>query len=292
MPRDRGQEWMRIDVMPTWQEEKIREAARRAEESSGMNQEDWNGLRGVSVSLQVAAGREYDKKKFMVYEDAVDVWQNVHLGKLSGIDLNHDGRNRDMQSVVRSKNCKLLVISMARMLLNIMRLVSRGDTGAYVEALVFCHAGRHRSLSLAVWMAKIAALMNIHFSVYLQWWNYEKKGEKTCSCWRCEHPIGLQYFHLVDAHRVIDMLALQAAGENVVGCPFPSDEGERALVRRTAGTLLRYVRQVEFDVAGRLVQVRDEGAAGEVQVLGDPGPERKRRRYADKKDDQSEAEKK
>ena len=292
MSGDRGQEWRRIDVMPPWQEEKIREAARRAEELSGMNQDDWNGLRGVSVSLQVAAEWEYDKKKFDLYENAVHVWDDVHLGNLAGIYLNHDGRNRDMQSVVRSKNCKLLVISMARMLLNIMRLVSRGHTGAYVEALVFCAAGRHRSLSLAVWMAKIAALMNINFSVYLQWWNYKKKGEKTCSCWRCEHPIGLQYFHLIDAHRVIDMLALQAAGEDVVGCPFPSDEGERALVRRTAGTLLRYVRQVEFDVARRLVQVHDEGADGEVQVLGNPGPESKKRRYAEKEDQSMEAEKK
>ena len=292
MSWDRGQEWMRIDVMPTWQEEKLREAGLRAAESSGMNEGEWNGLRDVSVSLQVAAEHEYDKQKFDVYQDAVDVWRNVHLGQLAEIDLKHDGRNRDMQSVVRSKNCESLVISMAKMLLDIMQLVSLRDTGGYVEAMVFCQAGRHRSLSLAVWMAKIAALMNLNFSVYLQWWNYEKKREKTCSCWHCVHPIGLQYFHLIDAHRVIDMLALQAAGRNVVGCPFPSDEGERALVRRTAGTLLRYVRQVEFDVAGRLVQVRDEGAAGDVQVLGDPGPERKRRRYADKKDDQSEAEKK
>ena len=80
MSWDRGQEWMRIEVMPTWQEEKLREAGLRAAESSGMNEGEWNGLRDVSVSLQVAAEHEYDIQKFDVRQNAVDVWRNVHLG--------------------------------------------------------------------------------------------------------------------------------------------------------------------------------------------------------------------
>ena len=81
-------------------------------------------------------------------------------------------------------------------------------------------------------------------------------------------------------HRVIDGLASMAAGTGEATCPPRC----REIVRRTAGTMLRYVRQAEWDFEGKLFGVGDEEDDVDERTLGEglsPRESRKRRRYAD-----------
>ena len=244
-------------------------------------QAGWNFMKDVTVSLNVAGKREFKKRDFKVNCNAVEVWDGVHLGQVTKVSLKHDGRHRDMQSKVRFKTCGKLVSEMVRVLMEIVALIDADPKENYIEVLVWCEAGRHRSMTFALWMAKVAAVLNISCMVHMQPWNSEKCEDKRCSCKVCnEEPRGLQCFHLADAHRVIDELARTAAGRGGETCP----QRCREIVRRTAGTMLRYVRQAESDLEGKLFGVGDEEDDVDERTLGEGLSSReswKRRRYAD-----------
>ena len=246
-----------------------------------MTQAGWNFMKDVTVSLNVVGRWDCRQSDFRIDCDAVKVWDGVHLGKATGVPLTHDGRHRDMQTKVRFHTCGKLVWEMVRILMLIAGLVVADAKENYIEVLVWCSKGRHRSMSFALWMAKVGAVLNIRCLVHMLPWNWNLGEDKRCSCKVCNaEPRGLQCFHLADAHRVIDELARTAAGRGGETCPLRC----REIVRRTAGTMLRYVRQAESDFEGKLFGVGDEEDDVDERTLGEGPSSReslKKRRYAD-----------
>ena len=266
-----------VEFLPPWQEKMLSSSFGRAEAANeSMTQAGWNFMKDVTVSLNVAGRRDCRKRDFRIVCDAVKVWEGVHLRDATGVRLSHDGRHRDMQSKVRFHTCGYLVGEMVRILMLIAGLVVADAKDDYIEVLVWCEAGRHRSMSFALWMAKVGAALNIRCLVHMLPWNWKLEEDKRCPCEACnEEPRGLQCFHLADAHRVVDELAKMAAKT----CPRM-----QGIVRRTAGTMLRYLRQIELDFVGKPFGVGDEEDDVDERILAEglsSGESRKRRRYAD-----------
>ena len=266
-----------VEFLPPWQEKMLSSSFGRAEAANeSMSQAGWNFMQGVTVSLNVAGKEDCSRRDFRINCDAVKVWKGVHLGDATGVPLEHDGRHHDMQAKVRFRTCGELVGEMVRILMLIAGLVVADAKDDYIEVLVWCEKGRHRSMSFALWMAKVCAVLNIRCLVHMQPWNWKLGKDKRCSCEACnEEPRGLQCFHLADAHRVVDELAKTA----VKTCPRM-----QGIVRRTAGNMLRYLTQLESDSVGKLFGVGDEKDDVDERTLAEGLSSReswKRRRYAD-----------
>ena len=271
-----------VEFLPPWQEKMLSGSSGRAEAANGsMTQAGWNFMKDVTVSLNVVGRWDCRWSDFRIDCDAVKVWDGVHLGKATGVHLKHDGRHRDIQRKVRFHTCRNLVWEMVRILMLIAGIVVADAKENYIEVLVWCEKGRHRSMSFALWMAKVGAALNIRCLVHMLPWNWKLEEDKRCPCEACnEEPRGLQCFHLADAHRVVDELAKTAAGRGEVTC----SQRHAEIVRRTAGTMLRYLAQLESDSVGKLFGVGDEEDDVDERTLAEglsSGGSWKRRRYAD-----------
>ena len=183
-----------VEFLPPWQEKRLRASFDDVEGAhESMKQAGWNFMKDVTVSLNVAGRRDFRKRDFRISCNAVQVWAGVDLERVTGVSLKHDGRHRDMQTKVRFETCGKLVSEMVGVLMKIAALVDADPKENYVEVLVWCEKGRHRSMSLALWMAKVAAVLNISCLVHMLPWNSEKWEDKRCSCKVCnQEPRGLQ----------------------------------------------------------------------------------------------------
>lgn len=241
---DRLKKFERIHVLPEWQHASLRKC--RQDES--WNRWRFSFMEGLTVQIYVAGRRDCDSycgDPFDIVFRAQDIFGEgqMDIGKVYG---RHDGRNSFVQQSIHSGKWPGLVSCMVEVLVLAAEVVYRDQTTNNVRAMIWCESGRCPSFSAAMWLARVAQVMNLQFEVYLQRWNEKNVADKRCDCPNCRTPVGLHRFMVTEAEKVIDKLAEVAASGSVYSiwkgawrkCSFDGDESMCRRVRWSAGNML------------------------------------------------------
>ena len=207
------------------------------------NKHDWQFKEDNTYDLVIDARRDFDT--------------NTNLLDTAAIARYHDGRHPAIARCVRAHNTIDLAKSMALVILVCLD-VSLKHVWQSMDCALWCDTGRHRSLSEALWMARVFLVLMKPVSVYMKDEARGRHASRLCRCQWCKAGSGVMWFHVEDAYRVVDMLAGSLAGScEIDRMPHLSEEAKNLLQLQVC-KLVRKIRVVELAFNLRL---RDRNGA-------------------------------
>ena len=206
-------------------------------------------LDDIPITFTVHSKHDWQLKEDNTYDLVIDARRdfdtNTNLQDTAVIARYHDGRHPAIARYVRAHNTIDIAKSMALVILVCLDLSLKHEWQS-MDCALLCDTGRHRSLSEALWMARVFLVLMKPVSVYMKDEARGRHASRLCRCQWCKAGSGVMRFHVEDAYRVVDMLAGSLAGScEIDRMPHLSEEGKNLLQLQVC-KLVRKIRVVEL----------------------------------------------